>query len=139
IFANLLDGPFERVAVAAATTRADLESVTGFELRHQDLGVGKIALPFPADPQFHRIAGPVEATVESPGPAMGALALIVDHHIGAPAHDALDAEPAAATAGAAGIRHQRIALDHDGKLELGLLVRAVVGVAIIDANGGGDA
>src|SRR5262249_52984378 len=70
---------------------------------------------------------------------MGALALIVDHHIGARTHHALDAEPAATTAGAAGIRHQRVALDHDWKLELGLLVRAVVGVAIIDANRGGDA
>src|SRR5262249_62274313 len=70
---------------------------------------------------------------------MGALALIVDHDIRARAHHAFHAEPAAATAGTAGIRYQRIALDHDGKLELGLLVRAVVGVAVVDANRGGDA
>ena len=70
---------------------------------------------------------------------MGAIALGVDHHVGARAHHALDAEPAAMAAGAAGIRHQRIALHHDRKLDLGLLVRAVVGVAVVDADRAGDA
>ena len=58
---------------------------------------------------------------------------------GARAHHALDAEPAAMPAGAAGIRHQRIALDHDRKLDLGLLVRAVVGIAVVDADRAGHA
>ena len=70
---------------------------------------------------------------------MRAVALVVDHHVGARAHHALDAEAAAPPAGAAGIRHQRVALDHDRKLELGLLVRAVVGVAVVDADRAGDA
>src|SRR5262249_20590804 len=70
---------------------------------------------------------------------MGALALIVDHHIRAGAYHALDPEPTAAAAGTAGIGHQRIALHHDGKLELGLLVRAVVGIAVVDANRARDA
>ena len=69
---------------------------------------------------------------------MGALALIVRDHMAARPHDALESEPAAPAAGAAGVQHQRVALDHDGKLELGLLVRTVVGVAIIDANRSGD-
>src|SRR5262245_65210764 len=47
---------------------------------------------------------------------MGALALIVDHHIRAGAYHALDPEPTAAAAGTAGIGHQRIALHHDGNL-----------------------
>src|SRR5436309_2330127 len=139
VVANLFDRPLERVAVAATTARADFEGVAGLELRHQHLGVGEIAFPLSADAQLHRVAGAVEAAVEPPWPAMGALALIVDHHIRARAHHALDPEPAAATAGAAGIGHQRIALHHDGKLELGLLVRAVVGIAVVDANRAGDA
>ena len=39
-----------------------------------------------------------------------------------------------AAAGAAGVRHQRVTLDHDRKLELGLLVGAVVGVAVVLAH-----
>src|SRR5262249_59035672 len=88
----------------------------------------EIALPLPADAQLHSVAGSVEAAVEPPWPAMRPLALIVDHHVRARAHHALDPEPAAAAAGAAGIGHQRIALHYAGKLELGLLVRAVGGM-----------
>src|SRR5262249_51032363 len=128
-----------RTAVAAATAGADIEGIAGLELRHQHLGVGEIGLPLPVDAQLHRIAGTLEAAVESPWPAMGALALIVDHHVGTRTHHPLDADPAATAAGAAGIRHQRVALDDDRKLELGLLVGAVVGVAVVDADGAGDA
>src|SRR5262249_41777070 len=139
VVANLFDRPLERVAVAAAAARADFEGIAGLELRHQHLGVGEIALPLPADAQLHRVAGTVEAAVEPPWPAMGALALIVDHHVRARAHHALDPEPAAAAAGTAGIGHQRVALHDDGKLELGLLVRAVVGIAVVDADRARDA
>ena len=50
--------------------------------------------------------------------------LIVDHHVGACTHHPLDSETAAAAAGPAGIRHQRVTLHHDRKLEFGLLVGA---------------
>ena len=70
---------------------------------------------------------------------MGALDLAVEGEVGARPHHALDAEAAAMAAGAAGIRHQRIALDHHREFGLDLLVRAVVGVAVIDADRGGDA
>src|SRR5262249_24262625 len=70
VVANLLDRPLERVAVAAATARADFEGVVRLELRHQHLRAGEIALPLSADAQLHRIAAAVEATVEPPRPAM---------------------------------------------------------------------
>src|SRR5262249_15639995 len=139
VVANLFDRALERITVTAAAARANLEGVAGLELRHQHLGVGEIALPLPADAQLHRVAGSVEAAVEPPWPAMRPLALIVDHHVRARAHHALDPEPAAAAAGAAGIGHQGIALHYDGKLDLGLLVRAVVGIAVVDADRARDA
>ena len=55
------------------------------------------------------------------------------------AHHALDAEAAAPTPGTAGIRNEGVALHDDRKLELGLLVRTVVGITVIDANGAGNA
>ena len=70
---------------------------------------------------------------------MRSLALVVDHHIRARAHHPLNPEAAAAAAGTAGIGHEGVAFDHDGKLELGLLVRAVMGIAIVDTNRSGDA
>src|SRR5262245_35290389 len=139
VLAHLVDRPLERIAIAAAAARSDLERVARLELRHQDLGVGKIGLPLAPDAQLDRVARALEAAIETPGTAMRAVALVVDHHIGARAHHALDAQAAAAAAGAAGIRHQPLAVYHDRKLELGLLVRAVVGVAVVDADGAGDA
>ena len=70
---------------------------------------------------------------------MRALDLGVEGEVGARAHHALDPEAAAMPPGAAGIRDQRVALDHHRKLGLDLLVRAVVGVAVIDADGAGNA
>ncbi len=70
---------------------------------------------------------------------MGALDLGVEGNVGARPHHALHPEAAAIAAGAAGIRHQRVALDHQRKFRLDLLVRGVVGVAVIDGDGAGDA
>src|SRR3979490_138870 len=57
---------------------------------------------------------------------------------GRPAPPGSPAPPRGAVGGAAGAavtRHQPIALDHEGKLRLRLLIRAVVGVAVVDADG----
>ena len=51
-------------------------------------------------------------------------------------HDLLGAEPAAVAPGAAGVRAQRIALDQQRIFRLDLLRRAVVGVAVIERDGG---
>src|SRR6266700_5520411 len=89
--------------------------------------------------QCHLIAGAFDPAIEAPWPAMGALDLGVQGHAGARPHDPLDAKAAAAAARASGVGDQRITLDHEGKLGLGLLVRAVVGVAVVDAHGRADA
>ena len=91
-------------------------------------------------PQLHLIAGAVEPPPSRPQGRQWARSLwVLTIMWRARAHHALDAEPAAMAAGAAGIRHQRVALDHKRKFDLGLLVRAVVGVAVVDADRGGDA
>ena len=46
--------------------------------------------------------------------------------------------PAAVAAGSAGVADQRQALDHHREFSLELLARAVMGVAVIDADGGRD-
>src|SRR5207247_10800876 len=102
VLADLLDRSCQRVAVAAATAGTDLERVAGLELRHQNLGIGKVALPFSGNAQLHRITRAVEPAIEPPRPAMRSLALAVDHHIRAPASHPLDAQAAAAPAGTAG-------------------------------------
>ena len=70
---------------------------------------------------------------------MRAFDLSIEHHAGARTHHALDAEPAAVTTGAAGIRYQRVALDHQGEFRLRLLVRRIVGVAIVHRDCAADA
>src|SRR6266480_2992324 len=76
VLADLFDRSCQRVAVAATTAGTDLERVAGLELRHQNLGIGKVALPLSGNAQLHRITRAVEPAIEAPGPAMRSLALV---------------------------------------------------------------
>src|SRR5262245_30978893 len=136
---HLLDGALERIAIAPTPTAANEKRIVGLECRDQHLGVREIGLPSAALAQRHLVAGACEATVEPPGPAMGALDLGVHGHWNARTHHPLDAEPTTTAAGTTRVRNERVALDHQRKLRLGLLVRRVVSIAIVDAHGGADA
>src|SRR5262249_3478010 len=93
--------PRMRVAVAPAAARAPAVGVAALEMRHQHLGVRKVLFPFAGEADRHLVAGPLEAAVEAPRLAMGAIDLGIDRERCARPPHAIDAETAAMATGAA--------------------------------------
>src|SRR5262249_45141350 len=115
--------PIQWRAIPAATAGAQAEGIAGLDLGHQHLGIRKFGLPVGSEAERHRIALAVATTLKPPGTAVGALDLGIECDIGARPYHPLHPEAAAIAAGAAGVRHQRVALDHERKFRLDLLVR----------------
>src|SRR5262249_51689763 len=83
-----------------------------------------------------RVAESGEATVETPGLTLHPVHLRVEAQVVARLHHLFAAEPAAESAGAAGVRTQRVALDQQRLFRRHRLGGTVVGIAVIHGDGG---
>src|SRR5262249_11259237 len=99
-------------------------------------GVGEVGLPIAVGAEGDVVARRVTTALQAPWRALGAIALAVHRHRAQRAHRPRDAEAAAMPPRPTRIRNELEPLDHDRILGLGLLVRTIVGVAVVKTDRG---
>src|SRR5581483_3523349 len=124
----------QRVAVAATAARLQNVRLARAELQHAHLAVRHLLDRAVGAADRELVRQRVVAAEQPPRGAVRALDARVERHLAQHPHHLPHAQATPIPAGAAGILAQADLLEHAGELRLDRLGRAVVGVAVVDAD-----